>query len=155
MGTVFVCARQPQRPVSRALAPLIRLSALVQRRPRHRHQSHPRGVSAGRMTRLSSGGRIDRTRPLAFQFNGADYQGFAGETLASALLANGVRVVAHSAELGRPRGVYAMGAEEPNAYEPLAHEPLMRATQIDLVDGLQDSASHGKGRVPLYHVSGR
>ncbi|HKB47100.1 MAG TPA: 2Fe-2S iron-sulfur cluster-binding protein, partial [Ktedonobacterales bacterium] len=101
------------------------------------------------MTRLPSGGRIDRARPLAFQFDGVDYRGFAGDTLASALLANGVRVVAHSAELGRPRGVYAMGAEEPNAYVHLAHEPLVRATQIDLVDGLQASASHGKGRVPL------
>src|SRR5258708_31721282 len=111
MGPVFVCARQPQRPISRALAPLMRLWALVQRRPRHHPQAHPRGVSVGRMTRLSSGGRIDRTRPLAFQFDGVDYQGFAGDTLASSLLANGVRVVAPSAELGRPRGANAMGAD--------------------------------------------
>src|SRR5712692_2660313 len=104
------------------------------------------------MRRLERGGRIDRTRQLGFQFNGTAYTGFAGDTLASALLANDVRTVGHSVELGRPRGVYAGGAEEPNAYVELSiggsTEPMMRATQIDLVDGLQATASNGKGRVP-------
>jgi sarcosine oxidase subunit alpha len=100
------------------------------------------------MTRLPTGGRIDRSRALNFQFDGVSMTGFAGDTLASALLANGVRTVAHSAELGRARGVYAIGAEEPNAYVHLATEPLIRATQVDLVDGLQAASGTGRGRVP-------
>jgi sarcosine oxidase subunit alpha len=107
------------------------------------------------MRRLDRGGRIDRARRLGFQFNGLSYTGFAGDTLASALLANDVRTVGHSVELGRPRGVYAAGAEEPNAYVQLSignsTEPMMRATQVDLVDGLQANASNGKGRVPTSH----
>ncbi len=100
------------------------------------------------MSRLTIGGRIDRARSLAFAFNDVGYTGFAGDTLASALLANGVRTIAHSAELGRPRGVFALGAEEPNAYVHLATEPLIRATQVDLVAGLLATGSSGKGRLP-------
>lgn len=104
------------------------------------------------MRRLDAGGRIDRSRRLDFQFDGERHTGLAGDTLASALLANGVRTVGHSAELGRPRGVYAAGAEEPNAYVQLSigasTEPMLRATQIDLVDGLQATAIQGRGRVP-------
>ena len=104
------------------------------------------------MRRLPAGGRIDRSRPLAFQFNGQALTGFAGDTLASALLANAVRVVGRSVERGRPRGVYAAGAEEPNAYVQLeidgSSEPMLRATQVELFDGLVASATNGKGSVP-------
>jgi sarcosine oxidase, subunit alpha len=101
--------------------------------------------------RLASGGRIDRMRPLAFEFNGQVLTGFAGDTLASALLANGVRIVGHSTELGRPRGVFAAGAEEPNAFVRVqvdgAIEPLVRATQVELVAGLRAWSTRGKARL--------
>ena len=60
--------------------------------------------------RLGNGGRIDRKRPLRFSFNGVSYQGFAGDTLASALLANGVDVLNRSFKYARPRGLVTAGA---------------------------------------------
>ena len=63
--------------------------------------------------RLAKGGRIDRTRQLRFTFNGRAYTGFAGDTLASALLANGVRLTARSFKYHRPRGIVGAGVEEP------------------------------------------
>jgi sarcosine oxidase, subunit alpha len=90
--------------------------------------------------RLSEGGAIDRTRPLAFIFDGRRYVGYAGDTLASALLANGVRVVGRSFKYHRPRGIVGCGSEEPNALVRLGEgthaEPNLRATQIELFDGL-------------------
>jgi len=90
--------------------------------------------------RLASGGRIDRTRPLGFTFDGARYQGYAGDTLASALLANGVHLVGRSFKYHRPRGIFTSGAEEPNALVQLGvgsrTEPNMRATHVELYDGL-------------------
>lgn len=90
--------------------------------------------------RLPAGGRIDRDRPLHFRFNGRGYQGFAGDTLASALLANGLTVVARSFRYHRPRGVFAAGVEEPNALvqlgEGAGEEPNARATVVPLVEGL-------------------
>jgi NADPH-dependent 2,4-dienoyl-CoA reductase/sulfur reductase-like enzyme len=65
--------------------------------------------------RLPSGGRIDRARPLRFTFDGKSYQGFHGDTLASALLANDVRLVGRSFKYHRPRGILSAGSEEPNA----------------------------------------
>ncbi len=90
--------------------------------------------------RLASGGRIDRARPLSFSFDGTRHQGFAGDTLASALLANGVRRVGRSFKLHRPRGIFSAGAEEPNAIVQLGSGartvPNLRATQVELHDGL-------------------
>ena len=90
--------------------------------------------------RLSAGGRIDRAAPLRFRFNGRSYEGYRGDTLASALLANGVHLVGRSMKLHRPRGIFAAGAEEPNALVQLGKgaltEPNARATQIELFDGL-------------------
>lgn len=63
------------------------------------------------INRLSSGGRIDRNRPLTFSFNGQHYQGYAGDTLAAALLANGVDIVGRSFKYSRARGIVAAGAE--------------------------------------------
>ena len=90
--------------------------------------------------RLPSGGRVDRSRPLQFTFNGRSLMGLAGDTLASALLANGVDTVARSFKYGRRRGVVGSGAEEPNAIVDLgsgtARIPNQRATQVELHTGL-------------------
>jgi len=98
------------------------------------------------MSRLPQGGRIDRSRPLRFSFNGTSYSGYAGDTLASALLANDVRVVGRSVVYGRPRGIFTAGIEEPNALVQIGPEPMLRATQVELVDGLQAAGLNGKGR---------
>ncbi|MHB1218944.1 MAG: sarcosine oxidase subunit alpha family protein [Alphaproteobacteria bacterium] len=94
--------------------------------------------------RLPAGGRIDRAKPLAFTFAGRAYRGFAGDTLASALIANDALLVGRSFKYHRPRGIYAAGAEEPNALVQLgvgAHtEPNARATQVELYDGLTADA---------------
>ena len=90
--------------------------------------------------RLPSGGRIDRERPVSFSFDGERYAGYAGDTLASALLAHGVRLVGRSFKYHRPRGVMTDGVEEPNALVQLgfgaAAEPNARATQVELHEGL-------------------
>ena len=90
--------------------------------------------------RLSKGGRINRTKTLSFSFNGEAYQGYAGDTLASALLANGVRTVGRSFKYHRPRGIVGGGAEEPNAILEVGvgarSLPNSRATQVQLYDGL-------------------
>ena len=90
--------------------------------------------------RLATGGAIDRAKPLSFSFDGRRYRGFAGDTLASALLANGVARVGRSFKYHRPRGIMSAGAEEPNALIQLGvgarSEPNLRATQIELHAGL-------------------
>jgi sarcosine oxidase, subunit alpha len=99
------------------------------------------------MSRLPQGGRVDRSRPLRFTFNGDLYRGFAGDTLASALLANDVRVVANSVTYARPRGIFSAGIEEPNALVQVGPEPMLRATQVQLVDGLNATGLNGRGRL--------
>ena len=90
--------------------------------------------------RTGRGGRIDRSAPLEFTFDGVRYTGYQGDTLASALLANGVRVVGRSFKYHRRRGVVGAGAEEPNALvrvgEGARAEPNLKATQVELFDGL-------------------
>ena len=90
--------------------------------------------------RLASGGQIERNRPLRFLFNGKALSGYHGDTLASALLANGVHLVARSMKYHRPRGIVAAGVEEPNAIvqvEEGAHtQPNLVATQVELYEGL-------------------
>ena len=99
------------------------------------------------VNRLDKGGRIDRSQPLKFRFNGKSYAGFAGDTLASALLANGVSLVNRSFKLHRPRGIVGSGAEEPNAIFQIgkgAHAlPNRRATQVVLRDGLVARSTKG------------
>ncbi|MEC7763038.1 MAG: sarcosine oxidase subunit alpha family protein [Pseudomonadota bacterium] len=100
------------------------------------------------MTRLS-GGLIDRNAPLNFTFNGKPYQGFEGDTLASALLANGVQLVGRSFKYHRPRGVVAAGSEEPNAMVTLRDgawaEPNTRATVAELFNGLSARSQNHVG----------
>src|SRR4051794_18018240 len=87
------------------------------------------------------GGLIDRSKPLRFRFDGRPYQGFQGDTLASALLASGVRLVGRSFKYHRPRGIMTAGPEEPNALVQLRSgarcEPNTRATTTELFDGLE------------------
>ncbi|WOT39166.1 sarcosine oxidase subunit alpha family protein [Streptomyces coeruleorubidus] len=95
-------------------------------------------------------GRIDRDTPITFTFDGTDYQGYRGDTLASALLANGVIHTGTSIKLGRPRGIFAAGVEEPNAViqiEAPFPEPMLPATTVELYDGLVAAGLPGQGRL--------
>jgi len=91
--------------------------------------------------RMADGGRIDRSRTINFTFNGRRYQGYAGDTLASALLANNVKVVARSFKYHRPRGLMAAGAEEANALvqlEPGTARTLanQQMTRVEIYEGM-------------------
>ena len=102
--------------------------------------AHSSGTAAGEL-RTPSGGRIDRSQRLRFQFDGRSYEGVAGDTLASALLANGVHLTGRSFKYHRPRGILAAGSEEPNALVTVSRDaarvtPNLRATQVELYDGL-------------------
>ena len=96
--------------------------------------------------RLPHGGAIDRSKPLQFTFDGRQLVGYAGDTLASALLANGVRVVARSFKYHRPRGIYTAGEEEPCALveigEGEARVPTCRAPTVPLTEGLVARSQH-------------
>jgi NADPH-dependent 2,4-dienoyl-CoA reductase/sulfur reductase-like enzyme len=91
--------------------------------------------------RLAAGTLIDRSRPLSFTFDGRILGGFAGDTVASALLASGIRLVGRSFRLHRPRGILSCGVEEPNALVHLRigayEEPNVRATIMPLQEGLE------------------
>ncbi len=91
--------------------------------------------------RTASGGLIDRTQSQFFRFDGKRFEGYAGDTLASALLANGVRLVGRSFKYHRPRGILSAGPEEPNALVELRagarREPNTRATVTELYHGLE------------------
>src|SRR3546814_2764037 len=92
------------------------------------------------------GGLVDRSRPLAFTFDGKGYSGFAGDTLASALLASGVDLYGRSFKYHRPRGLFSAGVEEPSALVTLRSgaraEPNTRATVAELFDGLEASSQN-------------
>ncbi|MEP6657381.1 MAG: sarcosine oxidase subunit alpha family protein [Betaproteobacteria bacterium] len=104
--------------------------------------------------RLPEGGIIDRKRALRFAFDGVQYDGYAGDTLASALLANGVHLVGRSFKYHRPRGIFSAGAEEPNALVQISPasgartEPNVRATMQELYDGLSAASQN---RWPSVH----
>ena len=107
---------------------------------KHTAASASRGTHAASLYRLPRGGLIDRATSLGFSFDGRTYAGCAGDTLASALVANGVRVVGRSFKYHRPRGIFTAGTDEPNALVELRdgtrREPDTRATTIELLDGL-------------------
>ncbi len=121
-AAVYAGWRYAAIPAPTRSSPSVRLTPLSRLR---RHESQPQAAS---------GGRISRTRPVEFQFDRKSYTGFVGDTVASALLAAGVRLVGRSFRLHRPRGLLSCGLEEPNglvhvrlgAYE----EPNARATVI-------------------------
>ena len=92
--------------------------------------------------RLARAGRIDRSKPIAMRFNGKDIDAFAGDTIASALLANGIHLVGRSFKYHRPRGIFSHGNEEPNALLSVDRgagrvDPNNRASCTDAVDGLR------------------
>lgn len=104
----------------------------------------------GGTERLPGGGSIDRSIRLRFHFDGKPYYGYAGDTLASALLANGIVLTGRSFKYHRPRGILSAGPEEPNALvqlqpESALTEPNTRATVIALYDGLK---AHSQNRWP-------
>lgn len=97
--------------------------------------------------RVHGKGRIDRSRTLRFTFNGRAYNAFQGDTLASALLANGVHLVGRSFKYHRPRGILSAGSEEPNALVgtdrgPGRFEPNTRATALEVFDGLSATSQN-------------
>src|SRR6056297_1541685 len=95
------------------------------------------------------GGQIDRARSINFTFNGKRMTGHPGDTLASALLANGQRLVGRSFKYHRPRGIFTAGSEEPNALVQLRsgphQEPNTRATTVELFDGLTATSQNHRG----------
>ena len=98
-------------------------------------------IGGAQKFRLGHGGVIDRNgEPMQFVFDGKTFTGYAGDTLASALLANGVRLVGRSYKYHRPRGILTAGSEEPNALVELRggdrREPNTKATVAELYDGL-------------------
>lgn len=98
---------------------------------------------------LTQGHLIDRGKPLSFTFDGQRMQGFAGDTLAAALLANRRQLVGRSFKYHRPRGILTAGAAEPNALLTIGHggrtEPNTRATMQELYEGLE---AHSQNRWP-------
>ena len=95
------------------------------------------------------GGQVDRAQALSFAWNGTTLTGYQGDTLASALLANGQRLVGRSFKYHRPRGIFTAGSEEPNALVQLrsgaAQEPNTRATTVELFNGLEATSQNHRG----------
>jgi sarcosine oxidase subunit alpha len=88
------------------------------------------------------GNRIDRTQPLNFTFDGHPYQGYLGDTLASALYANGVRLISRSFKYHRPRGAWSFAGLDANAYVQVGDQPSVAADQLALYDGLEAKAQN-------------
>lgn len=102
------------------------------------------------MSRVDGYGRIDRSRTLTFTFDGRTYTGHPGDTLASALLANGVHHVGTSVNLGRPHGIGAAWTEDPTGLVQIEKpfpEPMLQATTVELTDGLVARGVNGQGRL--------
>ncbi|MCB1647059.1 MAG: sarcosine oxidase subunit alpha family protein [Pseudomonadales bacterium] len=99
------------------------------------------------VNRLAEGGRIDRNAPVRFQFDGQTLTGYSGDTLASALLANGIDIVGRSFKFSRPRGIMAAGMEEPNALMQIGSGtetvPNVLATQAEIYHGLIANPTNG------------
>ncbi len=96
--------------------------------------------------RLSTGGLINRNQTIEFTFDGKKIKGYQGDTLASALLANGIHLVGRSFKYHRPRGIFSASSQEPNALVQLRqnnrHEPNTRATTVELYSGLNASSQN-------------
>ncbi len=104
-------------------------------------------TSSVQINRLASGGRIDREKPLSFKFNGKQLQAYQGDTIASALLANGISTVSRSFKYHRPRGIMSAGVEETNALLTASDGngdiPAVRTTVRALIDGHQINSPNG------------
>jgi sarcosine oxidase subunit alpha len=108
--------------------------------------------------RTATGGRIDRSRTITFRFDGKTYTGAPGDTLASALLANGVHLVGRSFKYHRPRGIMTAGSDEPNALVTVRRDaarttPNLRATQVELYEGL-DAISQNRFPSLAFDIGG-
>jgi methylglutamate dehydrogenase subunit C len=103
-------------------------------------------MMASQQYRLPSGGLVDRSRTIWFEFDGQNFAGHPGDTLASALLANGVRLTGRSFKYHRPRGILTAGSEEPNALVELRtgarREANTKSTMVELYDGLEASSQN-------------
>jgi sarcosine oxidase subunit alpha len=102
------------------------------------------------MSRVDGYGRIDRGRTLTFTFDDRTYTGHPGDTLASALLANGVHTIGTSVKLGRPRGIGAAWTEDPTGLVQIEKpfpEPMLQAATVELADGLVARGVNGQGRL--------
>ncbi len=119
------------------------------------------GAARAGRTRLATGGRINRARPLAFTLEGRRLNGYEGDTLASALLANGLALVGRSFKYHRPRGILAAGVEEPNGLLTLGaggrRTPNVPATTTELYEGLTCQRQNGWPSVEfdLMSITGR
>src|SRR5580704_12904716 len=136
------------------------MSGLACGRAQYAHACHCRGpllqgdvmsepISASRgeqQPHRLGGGLINRSRPVRGLFDGKAIEGFAGDTLASALLANGIRLVGRSFKYHRPRGILTAGPEEPNALVELRsgarREPNTRATTTEMFEGLEATSQN-------------
>ncbi|WP_017582392.1 2Fe-2S iron-sulfur cluster-binding protein [Nocardiopsis valliformis] len=101
-------------------------------------------------SRLPVGGLVDRDTTLRFTFNGRSMTGHRGDTLASALLANGVHSIGTSIKYGRPRGIVAAGSEDPTSLVQIEQpfpEPMLTATTVELYDGLVAHGLPGQGKL--------
>jgi len=97
--------------------------------------------------RVKSSNFIDETTRVSFKFNAKTYHGYKGDTLASALLANGVHLVGRSFKYHRPRGIMTAGSEEPNAIVQIGNdssktEPNVRATEVEIHEGLEATSQN-------------
>ena len=149
----------PRRTVVGAVDACRRVSPVVQRGAGHRHEPDLRVLSdrrvAARGARLMGSRRLDKavtasiaSAPVEVTFEGRPLRAFAGDTLASALLANGVDVVCPSPILGRPRGVFSAGVEEPCAFVEVtapSFEPIMPAPMVKVLDHLGAVGRPGVG----------
>ena len=100
----------------------------------------------GQPFRRPDGGLIDRSRLVNFRFDGKEYTGYPGDTLASALIAAGTHMVARSFKYHRPRGILGVGAEDPAALVEVGsgihRDPNVRATEVEIHDGLEAHAQN-------------
>ncbi|KOX13323.1 ferredoxin [Nocardiopsis sp. NRRL B-16309] len=99
---------------------------------------------------MPTGGHVDRGTELRFTFNGRSMTGYRGDTLASALLANGEHRIGTSVKFGRPRGIVAAGSEDPTSLVQIEQpfpEPMLTATTVELYDGLVAHGLPGRGRL--------
>ena len=96
--------------------------------------------------RISNEGLLNRNKEISFKFNGTKYTGYEGDTLASALLANGIHLVGRSFKYHRPRGFFGAGVDEPNAKLQILlnghSEPNVNATEFELVEGIEATSQN-------------